>query len=95
MNRAELDRLWQRPARKIVSAEITSGPGLLPSGLYDQAPRVMATCDDGSRLERLLLTITSRSFAAKDFIGLTVDEARALKFDPGHSRPLAPNAPTV
>lgn len=51
MNTAELDRLWQQVARKIVSAEITAGPGPLPRGVFEQTPRVIATLDDGSRVE--------------------------------------------
>jgi hypothetical protein len=51
MNTAELDRLFQWSARQIVSAEITDGPGPLPHGVFEQAPRVIATLDDGSRVE--------------------------------------------
>jgi hypothetical protein len=51
MTSAELDRLWQRAGRKIVSAEITSGSGPLTDGVYDQARRVIATFDDFSQLE--------------------------------------------
>ena len=51
MTSAELDRMWQQSARRIVSAEITTGPGLLPAGVFDQAPRVLATLEDGKRVE--------------------------------------------
>ena len=45
MKTAELDRLFQQVPRKIVSAEITDGPGPLPNGVFEQAPRVIATLD--------------------------------------------------
>jgi hypothetical protein len=86
MNAAELDRLWERGRRKIVSAEITEGPGPLPGGVFDQAPRVIATLDDGGRIEVFSFYAHERAFTADDFVGLTVDEARRLKFDPGHRR---------
>ena len=59
MNSAELDQLFQQVARKIVSAEITDGPGPLPDGVFEQAPRVIATLDDGSRVELFRFTHTS------------------------------------
>ena len=90
MNAAELDRLWQQTARKIASAVITKGPGPLPGGVFDQAPRVIATLDDGSELELFSFCAQERSFAPADFVGLTVEEARALKFAPSHSLPVDP-----
>jgi hypothetical protein len=95
MNSAELDRLWQRAGRKIVSAEITSGSGPLTDEVYDQARRVIATFDDGSQLELFSFYAHERSFAPTDFIGSTVDEARALKCAPSHCLPLNPNAATA
>jgi hypothetical protein len=84
MNAAELDRLFQRSARKIVSAEITEGPGPLPHGVFEQAPRVIATLDDGSRVELFSFFAHERSFDPAEFIGLTVEQGRKLKFAADH-----------
>ena len=84
MNTAELDRLFQPAARKIVSAEITDGPGPLPDGVFEQAPRVIATLDDGSRVELFSFYAHERSFDPGEFVGLTVEEGRKLKFAPDH-----------
>jgi hypothetical protein len=86
MTSAELDRLWQDGARKVVSAEITSGPGPLPGGAFDQTPRVIATLDDGRQIELFSFHAHERSFVPEEFVGLTVDEARRLKFAPDHRR---------
>ena len=76
MNSAELDRLWQRAARKIVSAEIATGRG----PVSDQSTRIMAKLDDGSQVELFYRGEDDRPSSPADFIGLTVAEARALKF---------------
>ena len=84
MNNAELDRLFQQSGTKIVSAKITDGPGPLPHGVFEQAPRVIATLDDGSRVELFSFYAHERSFSPAEFVGLTVEEGRRLKFAPGH-----------
>ena len=84
MNAAELDRLFQQVPRKIVSAEITNGPGPLPGGVFEQTPRVIATLDDGSRVELFSFYAHERSFDRAEFVGLTVEEGRNLKFAPDH-----------
>ena len=84
MNAAELDRLFQQVARKIVSAEITDGPGPVPGGAFEQAPRVIATLDDGSRVELFSFYAHERSFDPAEFVGLTVEEGRNLKFALDH-----------
>ena len=84
MNTAELDRLFQQVATKIVSVEITDGPGPLPHGVFEQAPRVVATLDDGSRVELFSFYADERWFSPAEFIGLSVEEGRRLKFAPGH-----------
>lgn len=84
MNNAELDRLFQPAAPKIVSAKITDGPGPLPHGIFEQAPRVIATLDDGSRVELFSFYAHERSFSAAEFVGLSVEQGRRLKFAPGH-----------
>jgi hypothetical protein len=85
MNSAELDRLFQPVARKIVSAEITDGPGPLPHGVFEQAPRVIATLDDDSRVELFSFYADERSFNPAEFVGMSVEAGRRLKFAPGHS----------
>jgi hypothetical protein len=84
MNGAELDRLWQSSGRRIVSVVITPGPGPLPGGVFDQAPRVIATLDNGRDIELFSFYAHERSFAPEHFVGLTVDEGRRLKFAPNH-----------
>lgn len=84
MTNAELDRLFQEVATKIVSATITDGPGPLPHGVFEQAPRVIATLDDGSRVELFSFYAHERSFSAAEFVGLSVEQGRRLKFAPGH-----------
>ena len=85
MNPVELDQLWRHVTRKIVSAEITPGPGPLPNGIFEQAPRVLATLDDGSCVELFSFYAHERSFSPAEFVGLSVEEGRRLKFAPGHS----------
>ena len=84
MNNAELDRLFQPVAPKIVSAKITDGPGPLPHGIFEQAPRVIATLDDGSRVELFSFYAHERSFAPAEFVDLSVEQGRRLKFARGH-----------
>jgi hypothetical protein len=84
MNDAELDQLFKQVAPKIVSAEITDGPGPLPEGIFEQAPRVIATLDDGSRVELFSFYAHERSFSPAEFVGLSVEEGRRVKFAPGH-----------
>ncbi len=45
MTNRELDRLFKVPG--IASAEITPGPAPVPHGAFEQAPRVVATLNDG------------------------------------------------
>jgi hypothetical protein len=93
MNSAELDRLWQGGTHKVVSAEITKAPGPLPAGVFEQAPRVIATLDDGRQIELFSFYAHERSFAPEVFVGLTVDEARRLKFAPEYRLTLGPRMP--
>jgi hypothetical protein len=60
------------------------GPGPLPNGIYERAPRVIATLEDGGTLELFSFFANERSFTAEEFIGLTVEQGRQLKFAPGH-----------
>jgi hypothetical protein len=76
------DRPSPQPERKIVSAFITPGPSPLPGGVFDQAPRVIATLDDGREVELFSFYEHERAFAPAQFVGLTVDEGRRLKYAP-------------
>jgi hypothetical protein len=84
MNTPELDRLFQLVASKIVSVEITDGPGPLPHGVFEQAPRIIAMLDDGTRVELFSFYAHERSFNPAEFVGLSVEQGRRLKFAPGH-----------
>ena len=94
MNAAELDRLFQRVARKIVSAEIIGGPGPLPHAEFDQTSRVIATLDDGSRVELFSFGAHARSFDPAAFVGLTVEEGRNVKCAPDHPPHVDESAPS-
>jgi hypothetical protein len=67
-----------------VSAEIAEAQGPLPHGAFEQAPRVIATLDDGSRVELSSFYAHERSFSPAEFVGLSVEEGRNLKFAPAH-----------
>ena len=82
MTNAEIDRMLQRAARKIVSVEIAPGPGPLPSGIVEQAPRVLATLDDGATVELFSYLANEPALTPAAFVGLTVDEGRRLKSRP-------------
>ena len=65
---------------KIISARITAMPRPMPEGMFDPMPEVFVTLDNGS--EHYLFTYypDELSFTGVEFIGLTLDEARRLKF---------------
>ena len=84
MNSAELDRLFQQVVRKIVAAEITEGPSPLRGGVFERAHCVIATLDDGSRVELFSFYAHERSFSPSEFVGLSVEQGRGLRFAPGH-----------
>lgn len=84
INAAERDRLFREVAKRIVSVEITEGRGPLPHGVFEQDPRVIATLDDGSRAELFSFYTHERSFSPAEFVGLSVEEGRRLKFALDH-----------
>jgi hypothetical protein len=91
MNGQELDRRWQHASGRIVSAVITTGPVPLPEGVFEQqAPRVIATLDDGRDIELFSFYAHERAFAPEQFVGLTVDAGRRLKFAPANRLDLRP-----
>lgn len=87
-----LDRQVPHAERRIVSAIITPGPSPLPGGVFDQAPRVIATLDDGRDVELFSFYAHERSFAPEQFVGLTVDEGRRLKFAPANRLDMRPRS---
>jgi hypothetical protein len=65
---------------RIVSVELSPGPGPLPHGVFEQAPRVIATLEYGETVELFSYYADERSFDAGEFVNLTVGEGRALKY---------------
>ena len=61
---------------KIISCEITA----MPKGWFDPMPKVIATFEDGTMKELFEFYPDEISFSAKEFIGLTEEDARHLKF---------------
>lgn len=61
---------------KIVSAEITA----MPKDFFDPMPKVRATFSDGQVKELFEFYPDEISFTAEEFVGLTEEEARHLKF---------------
>jgi len=61
---------------RIISARITA----MPKGMFDAMPRVYVTIDEGNEEFLFEYYPDELSFRVDEFIGLTVDEARHLKF---------------
>jgi hypothetical protein len=61
---------------KIISCKITA----MPKGMFDPMPKVIATFEDGSIKEIFEYYPDEISFSENEFIGLTEDQARHLKF---------------
>jgi hypothetical protein len=61
---------------RITSARITDQP----RSLFDPMPVVYVTTEDGAEQRLFDYFPDEISFKPEDFIGLTVDEARSLKF---------------
>jgi hypothetical protein len=64
---------------KIKSARITAMPRPMPEGMFDEMPQVYVTMEDGTNAWLFEFYPDEISFKAEEFIGLTVDEAHALK----------------
>ena len=61
---------------KIVSARITA----MPKSLFDPMPQVHVTMEDGKEQFLYEYYPDEISFSPSEFVGLTIDEARHLKF---------------
>ena len=61
---------------KIVAAEISA----MPKSLFDPMPIVTVTFEDGSRKDLFSYYPDEIQFTSKEFIGLTEEEAKHLKF---------------
>jgi hypothetical protein len=61
---------------KITSARITA----MPKSLFDPMPQVHVTMEDGTEQFLYEYYPDEISFSPSEFVGLTIDEARHLKF---------------
>jgi len=61
---------------KIVSARITA----MPKSLFDPMPQVHVTMENGTEQFLYEYYPDEISFSPSEFVGLTIDEARHLKF---------------
>ena len=61
---------------KITSARITA----MPKSLFDPMPQVHVTMEDGTEQFLYKYYPDEISFSPSEFVGLTIDEARHLKF---------------
>lgn len=62
---------------KIINATISA----MPKSMFDQMPTVTVELDNGETVELFSYYPDELSFSPAEFIGLTVDQARQLKFD--------------
>ena len=60
----------------VVAARITP----LPQRLGDRLPEVWVTCEDGTETKVFDFYPDELSFSGDEFVGLTVEECRLLKF---------------
>ena len=60
---------------KVISAHITE----MPKSLFDPIPKVYVTMEDGSEQFLFDYYPDEISFRPEEFVGLTIDECRALK----------------
>ena len=62
--------------KKIIRARITA----MPKSLFDPMPKVFVTLEDGEEQYLFDYYPDEISFTAGEFVGLTIKEARHLKF---------------
>ena len=70
---------------KIKNVIITPMPRPMPEGMFDPMPEVIATFEDGSTKTLFSFYPDEISFRAQEFIGLTEEQALALR----HRRDMA------
>jgi hypothetical protein len=63
--------------KKIIAAMV----GPMPGGMYDPMPKVVVTFEDGEVKELFSFYPDEISFSELEFIGLTEEEARALRYE--------------
>lgn len=63
---------------KIKSVTITDMPRPMPDGMFDPMPEVIATFEDGSTKNLFSFYPDEVSFRAREFVGLTEEEAHSL-----------------
>lgn len=66
--------------QKIASARITQMPRPMPEGMFDKMPEVHVTTEDGKEHYLFQYYPDEILFTEREFVGLTLDEARGLKF---------------
>ena len=68
-------------SNKIKSARITEHPRPLPAGMLDPLPQVYVKTEDG--IEHALFDYypDELSFTPEEFLGLTLEQAKRLKFE--------------
>ncbi len=64
---------------KITSTIITPMPRPMPEGMFDPMPEVIATFEDGTTKTLFSFYPDEITFHASEFIGLTEEEAKALR----------------
>lgn len=65
----------------IVSARITSLPRPMPVGMFDPMPQVFVTTQNGMEHYLYQYYPDEITFTEQEFVGLTLDKARGLKFE--------------
>ena len=66
--------------RIIISAEITAMPRPIPEGMFDPMPKVEVKLSTGETATLFQYFPDELSFTADEFLGLTLEEGKALKF---------------
>lgn len=65
---------------KIISARITPLPRPMPEGMFDSMPEVHVTTEDNREHYLFQYYPDEISFTEKEFVGLTLIDAKGLKF---------------
>jgi len=65
----------------IISARITPLPRPMPEGMFDSMPQVFVTTENGKEHYLYQYYPDELTFTEQEFVGLTLDKARGLKFE--------------